>query len=111
LTTYGGANVDEASHISTTSNGGYLIVGSTNSYGPGVQSVFVNKTDSIKSFGNSVIIGIEKEKPHVAGVVLFPNPFSNSATIHLPGNIINPEIIVYDFKGADVSGSFYIKPA
>lgn len=58
--TFGGANNDEAESINTTSDGGYIITGSTNSFGAGNYDFYLIKTDSVgtiewsKTFGGSL---------------------------------------------------------
>jgi len=49
--TYGGTNIDEARDIKETSDKGYILVGTTSSFGPGAASVYMIKTDSL---GNHV---------------------------------------------------------
>lgn len=44
--TYGGEGADEAAGVKQTSDGGYIIVGTTNSFGPGNDSVYLVKTDA-----------------------------------------------------------------
>jgi len=57
--TYGGVNVDDGSSATQTSDGGYIIGGTTNSFGAGNKDIFLTKTDSTgnliwsKTFGGS----------------------------------------------------------
>lgn len=44
--TYGGINLDEASSIQQTSDGGYVIAGTTDSFGAGSYDLYVVKTDA-----------------------------------------------------------------
>ena len=44
--TYGGDGADEAAGVKQTSDGGYIIVGTTDSFGPGRDSVYLIKTDA-----------------------------------------------------------------
>lgn len=49
--TYGGAEIDYASCVLQTSDGGYLIAGSTSSYGAGSSDIYLIKTDA---FGDTL---------------------------------------------------------
>jgi hypothetical protein len=44
--TFGGTNYDQGTSVQQTSDGGYIIRGGTNSYGPGVGAVWLVKTDA-----------------------------------------------------------------
>ncbi len=58
--TYGGTMVDAANSVKQTTDGGFIVGGSTNSYGSGITSVYVIKTDSdgniswAKTYGSPV---------------------------------------------------------
>ena len=47
LYTYGGTNIDEARDIKETPDKGYILVGTTGSFGQGAASVYMIKTDSM----------------------------------------------------------------
>ncbi|MGZ3918932.1 MAG: T9SS type A sorting domain-containing protein [Bacteroidia bacterium] len=54
--TYGGAGDDEASAVELTNDGGYIITGSTKSFGTGGYDVYLIRTDSIGNSGCSQAI-------------------------------------------------------
>ncbi|MFQ5906442.1 MAG: FlgD immunoglobulin-like domain containing protein, partial [bacterium] len=45
--TYGGTNADRANCVQRTRDGGYILVGFTDSYGPGKRDVYLLKTDAL----------------------------------------------------------------
>jgi len=55
--TIGGSGVDTNNGISKTSDGGYIILGRTDSYGSGDKDVFVIKTDSVGNISWAKAIG------------------------------------------------------
>ena len=54
--TYGGVNFDEAHDIKETRDKGYILVGTTSSFGQGATSVYMIKTDSL---GNHIWSGVQ----------------------------------------------------
>ncbi len=83
--THGGAGTDIGYSIGRTSDNGFIIAGETNSWPPGLEAVYLVKTDSggITTPNDSIIIGINLYKDNKVHIVLFPNPAHSEVTIDL----------------------------
>lgn len=80
--TFGGTQYDYCNQIKRTSDGGFVLVGSSTSYGPGQQSILLIKSDSLFSFlsVSNVTIGIA-EFFKKNNLTCFPNPSSGTFTV------------------------------
>jgi hypothetical protein len=80
--TFGGSSVEYSYSVQQTRDGGFIIVGRTNSFGPG-DMVYLIKTD-----GNGMVVGVEEE-PGSGGFrnvefrlfQNYPNPFNKLTAI------------------------------
>lgn len=113
LTTFGGSGDERGYAIKQTSLGGYVMVGHTNSYGLGMNDVFVIRTDAtgltgnppVVSYYDSLLIGLPNPYTSIESVNFYPNPLTNFATIDLSGisgASENIDIHIYDILGRKV---------
>ena len=84
--TFGGLDDEEFWSVDTTSDGGYICVGTTTSYGPGPSAIFVAKTDGDTL--NSAVIEIFDPLPVVEHQAVkrfsvFPNPASSGLFVNI----------------------------
>ncbi len=79
--TYGGNENEYCYKAQLTNDQGFILVGSSTSYAPGQQSVFLVKSDSIFSFDPNVIININ-ELNDKSGYRIYPNPSTGTLNIN-----------------------------
>jgi hypothetical protein len=97
---YGPEGENEAFSVNQTFDGGYIVAGYTHPYGDDGTDVYLIKTDG---FGN---VGIKKAEERIESggtekeLIIYPNPFSTSTTIHLTHpSIGHPDGIADAFHG------------
>ncbi|MBK9175763.1 MAG: hypothetical protein IPM46_05375 [Flavobacteriales bacterium] len=87
--TYGGTADDEAWGVDLTLDGGYYVVGATSSFGPGIESVFVVRSDG-DTLNGSVNTTLDPLPVAELGVgqsrLVFPNPAGPGQVVTLPSH-------------------------
>ena len=79
--TYGGNENEFCYSALLTNDLGFILVGSSTSYAPGLQSIFLVKSDSIFSFDPNVTINITEQNDK-SGYRIYPNPSSGILNIN-----------------------------
>ncbi|NQV19234.1 MAG: T9SS type A sorting domain-containing protein [Armatimonadetes bacterium] len=92
--TYGGNSHESASSVQQTTDGGYIIVGYTNSYGAGQADFWLVRLDTEVSMEVNPLNNLEYK------ISNYPNPFNPTTTISFSlQNNSNVELSVYNIKG------------
>jgi hypothetical protein len=82
--TYGGSGDDIAYSVRQTIDGGYILFGSTASYAPGPEAVYLIKVDSMFNTTSTVVIGIDEVNTVLSkNAFVYPNPTTDFLTIGL----------------------------
>ncbi len=101
--TYGGYKFDDAYSVYPTSDSGYVILGTTESYGLGYSNIYLVKTIKNLTSGNStdhIYFISEYKNSSDNGIYVYPNPASDILSIFVKNNIEgNVNILVYDIYG------------
>ncbi len=109
--TFGGLEQDEAFDVVAAVDGGYVLVGRTNSAGPGPQAVL-----AVKHFGSPLSgtfdetldpLPIPDLRPSTAGLLLHPNPARPGDAITMTlagGNGQRRSVVLLDQQGRQVAG-------
>jgi hypothetical protein len=94
--TYGGSEDDICYGLISTNDGGWVLVGSSRSYGPGTQSVLLIKTDSDFTYNPNVTISVNEIDKQ--SINIYPNP--SSKQFHISAyKISEAKITIRDISG------------
>jgi len=99
--TFGGSDGDEGHSVEQTTDGGYIITGSTRSFGNGTDNVWLIKTDSNGNLETSTIVGLPTKYTLLQP---YPNPFNPTTTIEF--SIPQTEFVtvkVYNIVGHEIT--------
>lgn len=98
--TYGGEKQDYANACINTNTGGYAIVGTTESMGPGISNILVIKMDSLLHTNSTNYIHVldisEQEKNDI---IIYPNPVSEYLFINISETNTLKNISIYNITG------------
>ncbi|MDD5529585.1 MAG: T9SS type A sorting domain-containing protein [bacterium] len=99
--TVGGTKWDEARSVQQTSDGGFIVAGSTGSFGAGYDDVYLIRLD--KEFGVEEKSNIKNQKLNIE---IGQNPFISSTVIsYIVGGVSQPRYVslnIYDIAGTCV---------
>ncbi len=104
--TFGGPENDICYRLKRTNDLSYILVGTTNSYCPGLQSVFLVRTDSLFTQNPTVTIGIE-DIALKNDFDVFPNPTTGNIRIRKENPSGDCTLFVYNTFGEIVFTSSF----
>ena len=101
--TFGGSRDDGGYYVQETSDKGFIIVGSTCSYGAGKSDVYLIKTDSLGNSEEEPAVGEMSEREPLF-LSITPNPAINETIIRFGGRTFKPSrLSLYDISGRKIN--------
>ena len=99
--TYGGLQGDYGANVQQTEDGGYIIAGSSFSYGAGSMDIYLIRLDTegtlVEDFGRNSLVNFVLYPP-------FPNPFNDIAVIRFENRLsMQMDLEVFDITGKRVA--------
>lgn len=100
--TYGGNKMEEAHSVANTTDGGYIICGSSTSYST-LDHIYLIKADSNGVSSGTVInvVGIDNDLQANNSFDVYPNPANNNLFINLAGNHQEVVVLIRDVLGKE----------
>jgi len=94
--TYGGSKDEVSNSMQTTSEGGFILAGSTMSYGNGTKDIYIFKSDDQGFSTGNVVIGVEENQQTNILINVYPNPATEKITVFadISNNELKNQIIV-----------------
>lgn len=92
--TYGRISNDYGTSVSQTSDGGYIIGGTTESFGSGGSDIYLIKVDAVG------IVEWVNQKPRNLFISAYPNPFNSACRISAPENAV---VEIFDINGRSIA--------
>jgi len=103
---YGGIGSDWSTSVQQTTDKGYILLGSSDSY-DNYQHYYLVKTDSLGNTSPLVGVFEQQEAAAVAGeITIYPNPFATQANLVLPNEINTngeAELVIYNITGNETA--------
>lgn len=108
-TTFGGLEDETANSLVQTADGGFILAGHSDSYGPGPRSFFVvrtganglTETEQVNQFFDPVSVPMSLSIPALS---LFPNPVLPTGMVSVPGDQSGTSIYtIFDVQGQMVA--------
>ncbi len=96
--TFGGSEDDFSASALLSYDHGYVFLGSTNSFGPGHESVLLVKFDTAFTNNPTVVIGIE-EINNWSDLSIYPNPANELLSISTSKSVEHIDMNIFDVEG------------